>query len=208
MWRPNPGPLKNTVEHAVNPCKRWSESLNRASGKKAQEGGVAIEFAALFVIFFAIIYAIIAYSLPVFITLTFSHLSAEAARSALRVDPAQEEAAYIEKVSEQVTAAITDGWIPTHWVDGDCPPPDDQKPWFPLPASGSNPSFGHMIRVERPSMEIRFHLHVCIQRKYNDSANQRERAIVPTIRIGSFEIPSLPKENGNAILRGSSMTYL
>lgn len=55
--------------------------------RKAQKGAVAIEFALVFVIFFAVFYGLISYSLPFVLMQTFNQVTAEAIRRAVAVDP-------------------------------------------------------------------------------------------------------------------------
>ena len=187
-----------------------TDSLDdRATRRKStQRGAVAIEFAALFVVFFTLLYAVLAYSVPFFLMLTFKHLSAEAARSAIRVDPALEHDIYSQVISEQVTQVIVDNWLPETWLNGGCPPPDATLPWQSLPPVGSQPSFGHLAIEEITPGRSRYLLHVCIQRRYNNEGNARDRAIIPILEIGSMRIPSLPLVNGEPLLRASSIGRL
>ncbi|MCK9506648.1 MAG: pilus assembly protein, partial [Porticoccaceae bacterium] len=119
---------------------------------KKQQGAVAIEFAVLSVLFFALLYAIAAYALSFFFTLSLNHLSAEAARSAIRIDPALPAANYQEAVSKRVTATITNFWS-SSWIDGGCAAPEGNGEgseesgglsWAPLLAMDGEPSFGYL----------------------------------------------------------------
>src|SRR5690554_6556984 len=105
-----------------------SSTRCRAPAKR-QRGAITIEFAALFVLFFTLIYATIAYSIPMLLTLTFKHVTADAGRAAIRVDPALASDAYSIIISREVTAAIDASWLPRAWFDGNCPAPDSNNPW-------------------------------------------------------------------------------
>lgn len=164
-----------------------------------QRGAVAIEFAALFTVFFAALYAIIAYSVPLLLTLTFNHLSAEAARAAVRVDPAMGLTAYGQSVSRVVQATVDNSWLPKSWIDDEpCTPPDTELQWTALE---SNHAF--LARETLGTVE-RVQLHICLQREYS-----RNNAIIPILTIFGVDIPSLPKdEDGGTYLRGRSTIRL
>lgn len=172
--------------------------------QKRQSGAVAIEFAALFVLFFTIAYSVIAYSLPITLLFSYKHLSAEAARQALRVDPAQDWVQYLTAVSNEVNRVVSDSWLPSNWYDGDCLAPESDLNWQPLTPVDGEPSFGFLGTDQLTNGVVNRVLYVCIQRKYADSGSERERAIIPNIKLGSIRLPPLPQENGEAILRGIS----
>ena len=72
---------------------RLNTSQNRSGvhrplsrGLRAQRGAAAIEAALLFVIFFALFYAIVSYSLPLMMMQGFQHAASTGARSAVAVD--------------------------------------------------------------------------------------------------------------------------
>jgi len=182
----------------------------RATRQKPEQGAVAIEFAALFVLFFALFYGVLAYSVPFFLTLSYKHLSAEAARSAIRVDPALSRPDYVQAISQQVTETIGRFWekLPDDWIDGGCSAPNDNLPWQPLPPVGGWPSFGHLAAEEIIPGNARYLLHVCIQRRYGSGSGARERAIVPIVVLGPLTIPSLPTTDGETVLRASTITAL
>ncbi|ROM96048.1 TadE/TadG family type IV pilus assembly protein [Pseudomonas brassicacearum] len=54
---------------------------------KKQKGAVAIEFALVFVIFFAVFYGIVSYSLPLLLVQSFNEATAEAVRQSVALDP-------------------------------------------------------------------------------------------------------------------------
>ncbi|MFA5494144.1 MAG: hypothetical protein WC247_05145 [Porticoccaceae bacterium] len=185
-----------------------SSAARRPPGKR-QRGAVAIEFAALFALFFTLVYRAIAYSVPMLLTLTFQHLAADGARAAIRVDPALAESDYSMIISREVTAAIDAGWLPRSWFDGNCPAPDSGYPWQSLPASDGHPSYGHLARQDLAGEKFRYLLHVCVQRKYNSGGSPGENAIIPVLNLGVFEIPSLPSgSDGETVLRGRTVIRL
>lgn len=170
---------------------------------KHQRGAVAIEFAALFGLFLVMVYAILAYSLPMLLTLSFKQLSADAARAAVQVDPKQAAGAYANTVAVQVADTITSSWLPPNWRQGNCPAPEaDGHTWQALPATGGT-SYGHLAIDNSEPYDPRYLLRVCIQRKYNPTGNSDETAIIPTLNLLGFDIPMLPKDtNGDVTLRG------
>lgn len=172
--------------------------------KQNQRGAVAIEFAMLFLVFFMIVYAIIAYSIPLLLSLSFKHVSADAARAVVRVSPDLQTTEYIARINQQVHEVVTDSWLPPDWVQGRCPQPDTEAGWVALP-SIEGQSFGH-YRELRPALfsQPRYHLNICLQREYN-----KDNAIIPILTVFGLDIPSLPQdEGGNTTLRGRSTIRL
>ncbi|WP_435034615.1 TadE/TadG family type IV pilus assembly protein [Pseudomonas neuropathica] len=55
---------------------------------RKQKGAVAIEFALVFVIFFAVFYGLVSYSLPLLLMQSFNESTAEAVRRSVALDPA------------------------------------------------------------------------------------------------------------------------
>lgn len=55
--------------------------------EKKQKGAAAIEFALVFVFFFAVLYGLVSYSLPFLLVQSFHSATAEAVRRCLAVDP-------------------------------------------------------------------------------------------------------------------------
>jgi Flp pilus assembly protein TadG len=60
--------------------------LRKASAKK-QRGAAAIEFAAVFVIFFAVFYGLVSYSLPLLMMQSFNAAVSEAVRRSVALSP-------------------------------------------------------------------------------------------------------------------------
>ena len=54
---------------------------------RKQEGAVAIEFALVFSIFFAVFYGIVSYSIPLLLMQSFNEATAEAVRRSVALDP-------------------------------------------------------------------------------------------------------------------------
>lgn len=179
--------------------------MRRMAKAKKQHGAVAIEFAVLFMIFFTIVYAIIAYSVPLLLTLSFKQISADAARSAVRVSPGlptTEE--YIARINRQVHEVVEASWLPSDWVEGGCPAPGAEPGWIALTSMGGK-SLGHYIEVRPEPFRLpRYHLNICLQRKYD-----KENAIIPILTVFGVDIPSLPRdEDGNTTLRSRSTIRL
>lgn len=79
---------------------------------RKQKGAVAIEFALVFVIFFAVLYGIISYSLPLLLMQSFNESTAEAVRRGVAVDPTV--SGYKQVVEQRATDVLTQqlSWIP------------------------------------------------------------------------------------------------
>lgn len=60
----------------------------KASLARRQKGAVAIEFAVVFLMFFAVFYGLISYSLPMLMMQSFTQASSEAVRRCVALDPA------------------------------------------------------------------------------------------------------------------------
>lgn len=157
----------------------------KTPGDSRQQGAIAIEFAVLSVLFFTVLYAIAAYSLSFFFTLSLNYLSTEAARSAIRVDPTLPSGDYQLAVSRRVTATITGFWS-SDWIDGGCDAPEEAGlHWTPLPSSGDAPSFGYLGSDDMTGPL----LHVCI-------------------RMGRSPLPHLPGMRDRFIPKGKATTRL
>ncbi|WP_242208428.1 MULTISPECIES: TadE/TadG family type IV pilus assembly protein [unclassified Pseudomonas] len=55
--------------------------------RKSQKGAVAIEFALVFIVFFAVFYGLVSYSLPLVMMQSFNQATSEAVRRSVAVDP-------------------------------------------------------------------------------------------------------------------------
>lgn len=85
----------------------------KASLPSTQKGAAAIEFAAVFVIFFAVFYAVVSYSLPLLMLQSFNEASSEAVRRSVALDPAT--ANYDTAVITLARATVADrlAWMPS-----------------------------------------------------------------------------------------------
>lgn len=59
----------------------------KASLARRQKGAAAIEFAAVFVVFFAVFYGVVSYALPLLMLQSFHQASSEAVRRCMALDP-------------------------------------------------------------------------------------------------------------------------
>ena len=81
---------------------------------KKQKGAAAIEFALVFVIFFAVLYGVLSYSLPLLLMQSFNNATAEAVRRSVAVDPTLAAAAYKTAVESVAQGVLDDKlrWVP------------------------------------------------------------------------------------------------
>ncbi|NWD09132.1 TadE family protein [Pseudomonas gingeri] len=77
-----------------------------------QKGAAAIEFALVFVIFFAVLYGLVSYSLPLLMMQSFNAATAEAARQAVAVDPNAVGYPALVQTTAKAAAQQRLGWIP------------------------------------------------------------------------------------------------
>ncbi|MGC5699735.1 pilus assembly protein [Pseudomonas sp. NFXW11] len=79
---------------------------------RKQKGAAAIEFAAVFVMFFAVFYGLVSYSVPLLMMQSFHQATAEALRRAVMVDP--NSANYTSTVQNLALSVIQSQtrWIP------------------------------------------------------------------------------------------------
>jgi Flp pilus assembly protein TadG len=80
---------------------------------RKQKGAVAIEFAFVFIIFFAVFYAIVTYSLPLLLMQSFNQSTAEAVRRSVALDPNMPgyETALKSVAKAELTRQLA--WIPS-----------------------------------------------------------------------------------------------
>ena len=81
---------------------------------RKQQGAAAIEFALVFVIFFAVLYGVVSYSLPLLLLQSFNNSTAEAVRRSVAVDPTLAASAYKTTVENTAKAVLKDklSWVP------------------------------------------------------------------------------------------------
>ncbi|OLF55702.1 TadE/TadG family type IV pilus assembly protein [Pseudomonas chlororaphis] len=84
----------------------------KAGLPRTQKGAVAIEFAAVFVIFFAVFYGLVSYSLPLLMMQSFNQATAEAVRRSVAVDPTTANyGTTVETLAKSVISSQL-SWIP------------------------------------------------------------------------------------------------
>lgn len=167
--------------------------------KHKQQGAIAIEFAAIFVLFFVMVYGIISFGIPTAVRMGFQHYSAEAARMAIRADKNSEN--FATQLSTLISTTITESWLPGEWLSGCNAPalstnPDDEtgadNPWQSL-------STPYGFYRELSANASSYQLYVCIQTTH---------PIVPQINLMGIEFPPLPKEGDKTVIRGYTITTL
>lgn len=155
---------------------------------------MAIEFAAIFGLFFALVYGTIAFGLPAVARMGFQHYSVEASRAAVRVDPNVEKDVFLKRTGSQIDTLITESWLPAKWRDG-CTDLADAG-WTKLP----NTDYGYYKTEPNPQATAipRYQVNVCIQ------ANT---PIVPQLVLSEdLRFPPHEDANGNPWVRGYTIT--
>lgn len=77
-----------------------------------QKGAAAIEFVAVFMVFFAVFYGLVSYALPMLMLQSFNQASSEAVRRCVAVDPASATYALdVQGVAHQVISRQL-AWMP------------------------------------------------------------------------------------------------
>ena len=80
---------------------------------KKQKGAAAIEFALVFVIFFAVLYGVVSYSLPLLLMQSFNNATSEAVRRSMAVDPtATDYQGAVETLAKKVLNEKL-SWVPS-----------------------------------------------------------------------------------------------
>lgn len=84
----------------------------KASLAGRQKGAVAIEFALVFLMFFAVFYGLLSYSLPMLMVQSFNQASSEAVRRCVALDPAS--GTYEADVNTMVRTTLVQqlSWLP------------------------------------------------------------------------------------------------
>ncbi|MBX9408566.1 pilus assembly protein [Pseudomonas baetica] len=85
----------------------------KSSLPRKQKGAVAIEFALVFIVFFAVFYGLVSYSLPLLLMQSFNESTAEAVRRSVALDPASAD--YSTTV---ITTARTELTRQLAWLPG------------------------------------------------------------------------------------------
>lgn len=110
-----------------------------------QKGAAAIEFAAVFVIFFAVFYGLVSYSLPLLMMQSFNAATSEAVRRSVALSPTI--ANYQSLVQSQATSVLVSqlGWMPAALAFD---PVSDSKVTY-TPATGML-----TVRIDYPKSKI------------------------------------------------------
>jgi len=91
---------------------RVDAAMNARLAKK-QKGAAAIEFALVFVIFFAVLYGVVSYSLPLLLMQSFNNATSEAVRRSMAVDPtAANYQGAVETLAKSVLSEKL-SWVPS-----------------------------------------------------------------------------------------------
>lgn len=170
-------------------CYLLAAGFPPLSSKSKQQGAVAIEFAAIFVLFFVMVYGIIAFGIPTAFRMGFQHYSAEAARAASIVPSSTED--YETRLGEKINTIISDSWLKEDWLKRCSDLRGDG--WEPLLSST------YAFWREAPG-STNYQLNVCLETTH---------PIVPQIELFGIELPPFPKDaNGNTVIRGYTITTL
>lgn len=81
---------------------------------RKQKGAAAIEFALVFMIFFAVLYGVVSYSLPLLLVQSFNNATAEAVRRSMAVNPEPADT-YKKNVEELARSVLKEklAWVPS-----------------------------------------------------------------------------------------------
>jgi Flp pilus assembly protein TadG len=82
---------------------------------RKEKGAAAIEFALVFVAFFAVFYGVVSYSLPLLLMQLFNHSTAEAVRRSVALDPTVSPATYTQDVQNRALSVLSEqlAWVPS-----------------------------------------------------------------------------------------------
>ncbi|MDK2352273.1 MULTISPECIES: TadE/TadG family type IV pilus assembly protein [Pseudomonas aeruginosa group] len=165
---------------SIEDADRGCQLMHRKAFRGGQKGAVAIEFTVVFLLFFALIYGLISYSIPLLMLQSFNDAAAVGARAAVAVDPSEPgyEALAETRARDELLARLA--WMPATW----------RANLEPCAGNGQYADYvGATSRIE-----------VCVQYQYGDPA----KAIIPVLRFpGIGAIPNLPqtlKASANLLL--------
>jgi len=79
---------------------------------RKQKGAVAIEFALVFVIFFAVFYGLVSYSLPLLLMQSFNESTAETVRRSVALDPASANYSTVITTTARTELGRQLAWLP------------------------------------------------------------------------------------------------
>lgn len=90
--------------------RRWLG--DPSGGPSRQRGAAAIEFGLLFLLFFAVFYALVSYALPMLMMQAFHHAAMAGARAAVAVDPKTTDYVGTVAATARSTVAGRLTWLP------------------------------------------------------------------------------------------------
>lgn len=83
-----------------------------AARRDKQRGAVAIEFAAVFMIFFAVFYGTVSYGLPMLLMQSFNHAATEAVRHVIAINPTSTGFTTVQNDARAIVSQRL-AWMPT-----------------------------------------------------------------------------------------------
>ncbi|ROL77567.1 TadE/TadG family type IV pilus assembly protein [Pseudomonas vranovensis] len=135
----------------------------QASLCKRQKGAAALEFVAVFVIFFAVFYGVVSYGLPMLMLQSFNQASSEAVRRCVALDPAS--ATYgtdVEALAKRVLG--------------------EQLAWMPAPLAFKVNSDATVVLTPGKLLTVKINY-----------AKSKLTAVLPVLKLpGIGEVPRLP----------------
>ncbi len=88
------------------------DALMKSGLPRKQKGAVAIEFALVFVVFFAVFYGLVSYSLPLLLMQSFNESTAGAVRHTVALDPATADYSTVVTTTARTELARQLAWLP------------------------------------------------------------------------------------------------
>lgn len=88
------------------------DAIMQASAARRQKGAAAIEFVAVFIVFFAVFYGLVSHALPMLMLQSFNQASSEAVRRCVALDPSS--ASYASDVQNLAREVVRQqlSWMP------------------------------------------------------------------------------------------------
>lgn len=83
----------------------------KASLARRQKGAAAIEFVAVFVVFFAVFYGLVSYALPMLMVQSFNQAASEAVRRCVALEPGSAVASYTTVARQSIDQQLA--WMPS-----------------------------------------------------------------------------------------------
>lgn len=82
----------------------------KASLARRQKGAAAIEFVAVFMVFFAVFYGLVSYALPMLMVQSFNQAASEAVRRCVALEPGSAEGSYRALARQVIDQQLA--WMP------------------------------------------------------------------------------------------------